>query len=67
MSYTFGPFRYDVEQKLLFRASEVVPLVPKVVETLQRTAGAARARRRKKRVHQAALARYGGRRRRLGA
>ena len=34
MSYTFGPFRYDAEQKLLFRGSEVVPLVPKVVETL---------------------------------
>ena len=34
MSYAFGPFRYDAEQKLLFRGSEVVPLVPKVVETL---------------------------------
>jgi DNA-binding winged helix-turn-helix (wHTH) protein/TolB-like protein len=35
MAYAFGPFRYDAEQKLLFRGSEVVPLVPKVVETLQ--------------------------------
>jgi DNA-binding winged helix-turn-helix (wHTH) protein/TolB-like protein len=34
MAYAFGPFRYDAEQKLLFRGSEVVPLVPKVVETL---------------------------------
>jgi eukaryotic-like serine/threonine-protein kinase len=34
MAYTFGPFRYDAEQKLLFRGAEVVPLVPKVVETL---------------------------------
>jgi DNA-binding winged helix-turn-helix (wHTH) protein/TolB-like protein len=34
MPYEFGPFRYDAEQKLLFRGSEVVPLVPKVVETL---------------------------------
>ncbi len=34
MSYSFGPFRYDAEQKLLFRGCEVVPLVPKVVETL---------------------------------
>jgi len=35
MAYTFGPFQYDAEQKLLFRGSEVVPLVPKVVDTLQ--------------------------------
>jgi DNA-binding winged helix-turn-helix (wHTH) protein len=34
MVYAFGPFRYDAEQKLLFRDSEVVPLVPKVVGTL---------------------------------
>jgi DNA-binding winged helix-turn-helix (wHTH) protein/TolB-like protein len=34
MAYTFGPFRYDAEQRLLFRGSEVVPLVPKVVDTL---------------------------------
>jgi DNA-binding winged helix-turn-helix (wHTH) protein/TolB-like protein len=34
MAYAFGPFRYDAEQKLLFRGPEVVPLVPKVVDTL---------------------------------
>jgi DNA-binding winged helix-turn-helix (wHTH) protein/TolB-like protein len=34
MAYAFGPFRYDAQQRLLFRGSEVVPLVPKVVETL---------------------------------
>ncbi len=34
MAYAFGPFRYDAEQKLLFRGSEVVPMVPKVVDTL---------------------------------
>ena len=30
----FGPFHYDAEQRLLFRDGEVVPLVPKVVDTL---------------------------------
>jgi len=35
MAYAFGPFRFDPEQKLLFRGSEVVPLVPKVADTLQ--------------------------------
>lgn len=34
MTYEFGPFRYDAEQRLLFRAGEIVPLVPKAVETL---------------------------------
>ncbi|MCP5119211.1 MAG: hypothetical protein GY953_51070 [bacterium] len=32
--YEFGPFRYDAGQRLLFREGEVVPLVPKAVETL---------------------------------
>jgi DNA-binding winged helix-turn-helix (wHTH) protein/TolB-like protein len=31
----FGPFRYDWEQRLLFRDGEMVPLAPKVVETLR--------------------------------
>jgi DNA-binding winged helix-turn-helix (wHTH) protein/TolB-like protein len=30
----FGPFRYDWEQRLLFRGGETVPLAPKVGETL---------------------------------
>jgi len=34
MTYEFGPFRYDAEQRLLFRAGEIVPLVPKAVDTL---------------------------------
>jgi DNA-binding winged helix-turn-helix (wHTH) protein/TolB-like protein len=34
MTYDFGPFRYDVEQRLLFRSGELVPLVPKALETL---------------------------------
>ncbi len=32
--YEFGPFRLDAEERLLFRGEEVVPLTPKVVETL---------------------------------
>lgn len=35
MIHEFGPFRYDTEQRLLFRDAELVPLVPKVLETLQ--------------------------------
>jgi len=31
----FGPFRYDWEQRLLFRAGELVVLAPKVGETLR--------------------------------
>jgi DNA-binding winged helix-turn-helix (wHTH) protein/TolB-like protein len=31
----FGPFRYDWEQRLLFRDGEMVPLAPKVAETLR--------------------------------
>jgi len=31
----FGPFRYDWEQRLLFREGEMVPLAPKVGETLR--------------------------------
>ncbi len=34
-AYTFGPFRYDRVQRLLFRGDELVPLVPKVVDTLE--------------------------------
>jgi len=33
--YVFGPFRYDVAQRLLFRESELVAVAPKAVETLQ--------------------------------
>jgi DNA-binding winged helix-turn-helix (wHTH) protein/TolB-like protein len=33
--YEFGPFRYDPGQRLLFREGEVVPLVPKAVDTLE--------------------------------
>jgi TolB-like protein len=32
--YVFGPFHYDAEQRLLFRQGQVVPLVPKVIDTL---------------------------------
>jgi DNA-binding winged helix-turn-helix (wHTH) protein/TolB-like protein len=32
--YGFGPFRYDAGQRLLFREGELVPLVPKALETL---------------------------------
>jgi DNA-binding winged helix-turn-helix (wHTH) protein/TolB-like protein len=30
----FGPFHYDAEQRLLFRQGDVVPLVPKAIDTL---------------------------------
>jgi DNA-binding winged helix-turn-helix (wHTH) protein/TolB-like protein len=33
-SYAFGPFHYDPEQRLLFRGEEVIPLVPKAIDTL---------------------------------
>src|SRR5271157_5998536 len=32
--FAFGPFHYDPEQRLLFRQGEVVPLVPKAIDTL---------------------------------
>ena len=32
--HQFGPFRYDADQRLLFRAGELVPLAPKALETL---------------------------------
>jgi DNA-binding winged helix-turn-helix (wHTH) protein len=32
--FAFGPFHYDAEQRLLFRQDEVVPLVPKAIDTL---------------------------------
>lgn len=34
MTHAFGPFRYDSQQRLLFRDGELVPLVPKALETL---------------------------------
>ncbi|MGD0871405.1 MAG: winged helix-turn-helix domain-containing protein [Bryobacteraceae bacterium] len=34
MIHHFGPFRYDTEQRLLFRDDEMVPLVPKAIDTL---------------------------------
>ena len=34
MTYEFGPFRYDAGQWLLFRGGDLVPLVPKAIETL---------------------------------
>jgi transcriptional activator of cad operon len=34
MIHRFGPFEYDTEQRLLFRAGETVPLVPKAIDTL---------------------------------
>jgi DNA-binding winged helix-turn-helix (wHTH) protein/TolB-like protein len=34
MTYEFGPFRYDPGQRLLFRGSDLVPVVPKALETL---------------------------------
>src|ERR1039457_85041 len=34
MLYEFGPFRYDAAQRLLFRGGDLVPLVPKALETL---------------------------------
>ena len=33
--YHFGPFRYDSAQRLLFRDGELIPLVPKGIDTLQ--------------------------------
>lgn len=33
--YHFGPFHYDPAQRLLFRESEIVPLAPKVADTLR--------------------------------
>ncbi|MGP8176267.1 MAG: winged helix-turn-helix domain-containing protein [Terracidiphilus sp.] len=33
--FRFGPFRYDSGQRLLFREDEMVPLAPKVAETLR--------------------------------
>jgi DNA-binding winged helix-turn-helix (wHTH) protein/TolB-like protein len=33
--YRFGPFHYDSAQRLLFREDEMVPLAPKVEETLR--------------------------------
>lgn len=32
--FEFGPFRYDARQRVLFRGGEVVPLLPKVADTL---------------------------------
>src|SRR6516162_6226381 len=32
--YTFGPFRIDFDQRLLFRAGDSVPLAPKAFDTL---------------------------------
>src|SRR6478672_6100171 len=32
--YEFGPFRLNVQERLLVKDSEVVPLTPKVFETL---------------------------------
>jgi hypothetical protein len=34
MIFEFGPFRFDAEQRLLFRGEERVPLVPKAADTL---------------------------------
>jgi DNA-binding winged helix-turn-helix (wHTH) protein/TolB-like protein len=33
--YRFGPFRYDSAQRLLFRNDDLIPLVPKAIDTLQ--------------------------------
>lgn len=33
--YEFGPFRFDAEQRLLFRDGQLVPLAPKASDTLQ--------------------------------
>src|SRR5688572_12716131 len=32
--FEFGPFRLDAAERLLFKGSEVVPLTPKVIDTL---------------------------------
>lgn len=34
MTYRFGPFRYDAEQRLLFQGEQLVSLEPKALETL---------------------------------
>src|SRR6185503_9750050 len=34
ISYEFGEFRLDAEQRLIFRKGQPVPLAPKVIETL---------------------------------
>ena len=34
-SYEFGPFRLDLEERLLLRNGKVVPLAPKLLETLE--------------------------------
>jgi DNA-binding winged helix-turn-helix (wHTH) protein/TolB-like protein len=33
--YRFGPFRYDADQRVLFRGGDLVPLAPKALDTLQ--------------------------------
>ena len=33
-SYEFGPFRFDAMERVLYRGAEVVPLTPKVADTL---------------------------------
>jgi DNA-binding winged helix-turn-helix (wHTH) protein/TolB-like protein len=33
--YVFGAFRYDAQQRLLFRDGKLIPLVPKAADTLQ--------------------------------
>ena len=33
-SLMFGPYRLDRDQRLLFRGSEIIPLAPKVYDTL---------------------------------
>jgi DNA-binding winged helix-turn-helix (wHTH) protein/TolB-like protein len=33
-NHEFGPYRYDAEQRLLFRGDQAVPLVPKAIDTL---------------------------------
>jgi len=35
MTYSFGAFRYDADQRLLFRGDELVPLAPKALDTLR--------------------------------
>jgi DNA-binding winged helix-turn-helix (wHTH) protein/TolB-like protein len=35
MTYRFGPFLYDAEQRVLYREGELVPLAPKALDTLQ--------------------------------
>src|ERR1700759_240546 len=33
-AFEFGPYRIDLEQRLLKRGNDVIPLAPKVLETL---------------------------------